>query len=144
MLVDGLRSVQDAGVQKVCAQTLLALCKEWLSATPLPAAPLLQQHFYQFTLESVTPASFEATMQPHFDAKDAACSQLLLQICLLHLALCELLGTRWVEYLSTVYLAPKCNQEVVQEYCTALQLCKNSPKELRQKFQKLFLVRGGE
>lgn len=82
-------------------------------------------------------------MQPHFDAKDAACSQLLLQICLLHLALCELLGARWVEYLSTVYLAPKCSPDVVQEYCAALQLCKNSPKELRQRFQKLFLAGGG-
>lgn len=138
MLTDGMVSIPDANVQRVCATTIHLLAKEWLApSSHLPAE--LAPAFQRFVFERITPASFQATSQPHFDVRDAACSTLLIIICTLHKTFAEFMGQQWLEYVGGVFLVSvNCPRNVIEEYIRAVVETK-SPKELRTSFRKLFL-----
>jgi hypothetical protein len=139
MITDGMASVPDASVQRICASTLQTLCKEWLGTTPTRFPDDLRPALVQFTFERITPASFQATGQPHFDHRDAACSQLLVMICTLHRTLFEVCGQVWLEYLRRAFLpSVHCPSPIADEYCQAVTVAKH-PKDLRIVYKNLFL-----
>jgi hypothetical protein len=147
MLTDGLASIPDASVQQKCCITLQALIKEWAGTTTTTSLGDTHNNgdgnfkniFSQFVFERVTQSSFQATAQPHFDLRDAACMNLLVAICGLHRLCVEKYGDTWLQYVCNGYLpSVNCPPSVAQEYCTAIINVK-SAKSLKNEFRRLFL-----
>ena len=141
MILDGMSSVPEANVQRICASTLQLLCKEWLNPqSKLPEQ--IRRAFLAYSFERITPASFQATAQPHFDHRDASCATLLVSICALHRTLFEQCGEDWIKYLSNVFFpSVNCPKNVSDEYCKVVMESKNA-KEIRGAFKRLFLENG--
>jgi hypothetical protein len=113
----------DPGIHKACLFVLREFISFWHANTG-GGDPALQT----FTMGEVCTSSLECLLLPHLDLKDAATSQLLKEIALLHIALAKLWESIFLEHLGPhmidrVGLAP----EGVRKYCLAVSGGQTAP-----------------